>query len=48
MGINWFVAVAGVLYVLASIEYGLNGHYKMMAVFLMYAVANFVLSAVKE
>lgn len=45
---NWFVLVAGILYVGASGKYAWDGQYKMAGVFLAYALANFLLGMIKE
>lgn len=45
---NWFVLIAGLLYLGASVQYAYSGAWKMCAVFIAYACANIVLSFVKE
>ena len=44
MGFNWFVALAGVLYVGGTMAELFNGNYKLAIVFACYALANFVLA----
>lgn len=45
---NVFVLVAGILYILAAGKYVWDGQYKMAGVFIAYAIANFLLSCIKE
>lgn len=45
---NWFVLVAGFLYLGASVSYARNDEWKMCGVFIAYSVANIVLSFVHE
>lgn len=41
---NWFVVVAGVLYLGAAVNYYINGNNPLCVAFVAYAVANFALA----
>lgn len=45
---NWFVLVAGLLYLGASVKYFNGGAWKLGIAFVCYAIANFMLALIKE
>jgi hypothetical protein len=45
---NYFVLMAGILYLGASVKYLVDGSWKMAVAFVCYAIANFMLSLIKE
>jgi hypothetical protein len=45
---NYFVFLAGILYLFASIKYGTDGSWKLAIAFVCYAIANFMFAMIKE
>lgn len=45
---NYFVLVAGLLYLAAAGKYAWDNQWKMAGVFIAYAIANFLLGMIKE
>jgi hypothetical protein len=48
IAMNYFVLMAGILYLGASVKYLVDGSWKMAVAFVCYAIANFMLSLIKE
>lgn len=48
MSINFFVLIAGLLYLGACIQYAYQREWKLCIVMIAYAIANFALCLMKE